>query len=249
MLPKRLLHIYDAGGKGDLSASLCQGSTLPSDTPYLTLSHRWGKQEFLKLTQENISQLEKHIPMDELSPTFRDAFYMTYSLGFSYIWIDSLCILQDDKQDWRQESEAMRRIYKGAACNIAAFSNQEDKEQGFLPLQRQIHPIVPPLVHIGWHASPSSAKSEALGRDFVITQKYPAQCLNDDDLYSRAWTFQEQLLVSGHVMPSSSICSANLNFEGSTHTALPGRPDLLGMQNIHMQRSMACGLERVLESR
>lgn len=151
--------------------------------------------------------------MHQLPPTFRDAVYMTHSLGFNYLWIDSLCILQDDKQDWRQESEAMCRIYKGAVCNIAAFSTQEDKEQGFLPLQRLIHPIVPPVVHIGWHASPASSESETLGRDFVITQENPAQDLKENDLYGRAWVLQEQLLVSGHAMLSSLVCSADLNFE------------------------------------
>jgi hypothetical protein len=194
-LPRRLIRIRSVEGTGELSASLCQGSALPSDNPYVTLSHRWGKQEFLKLTKENLSQLEQDIPIHRLSPSFRDALFMTNRLGLQYLWIDSLCIVQDDPEDWARECEAMCRIYKGALCNIAASSHQVDEGQGFLPIQRQRHPIVPPLVHVDWHASPIFPNNGTRGRDYIISEATLLHDLNKDELYSRAWVLQEQLLV------------------------------------------------------
>jgi hypothetical protein len=191
-LPKRLVRVDYV--KGELSASLCRGSTLSLDTQYLTLSHRWGKHEFLKLTRENIAQWEDSIPTDKLSPTFHDALYTTYSIGYRFLWIDSLCILQDDLQDWKLESEAMCRIYKGAVCNIAASARQSHGD-GFLRSSRSRNPVVPPLVHVDWHASPIIPSNGVRGRDFVITETSLVDDLHDDELYGRAWLLQEQLLV------------------------------------------------------
>jgi hypothetical protein len=55
-----------------------------------------------------------------LPKTYRDAFKITTSLGFRFLWIDSLCIIQDDDQDWQSQSSKMGLIYSSASCNIAA---------------------------------------------------------------------------------------------------------------------------------
>ncbi|KAF1973191.1 heterokaryon incompatibility, partial [Bimuria novae-zelandiae CBS 107.79] len=70
--------------------------------------------------EKNIKQWQSIIPIHELSAVFQDAVYTTHAMGFNFIWIDSLCIIQDDPQDWLQESKAMCQVYKGAVCNIAA---------------------------------------------------------------------------------------------------------------------------------
>lgn len=180
----------------ELSAYLCQGDTIPMDTQYLTLSHRWGEYTYPKLLKENMQQWQNGIPLDELSPTFRDALYMTHAMGFTFVWIDSLCIQQDDLSDWQNEAEAMCRIYKGAVCNLAASARQTEKRHGFLPLPRIGLPIIPPLVRVHWHCSPFSDGNDIRGRDFIITDGSPVDNLDEDELYSRAWLLQEQLLVS-----------------------------------------------------
>jgi hypothetical protein len=43
--------------------------------------------------------------------TFRDAFDLSNRLGISYLWIDSLCIIQDDDEDWQRESSSMGLVY------------------------------------------------------------------------------------------------------------------------------------------
>ena len=91
--------------------------------PYLTLSHRWGGpyQEYWT-TKANIDARSISLPYASLPPTFQDAITTTRRLGFEYIWIDSLCIVQDDPDELHAEMKKMEDIYSGAACTLAATS-------------------------------------------------------------------------------------------------------------------------------
>ena len=110
-------------------------------------------------------------------------------LGFQYIWIDSLCIVQDDPDDWKRESLSMHDIYKHATCNISASGFANGKE-GFILHKRRINPA-PVAVTLGRSSSQSSfEKTYYLGLD------YPWGIVRDGPIFDRAWTMQEQLLVS-----------------------------------------------------
>jgi hypothetical protein len=112
--PTRLLFVSN----GHLA--LVHTSKLPKRPLYLTLSHCWGNIEILKLRRSNIQDFEVEIPEQELCQTFKDAVFITRALGYQYIWIDSLCIIQDDPEDWRQEASTMSSVYSGTALNLAA---------------------------------------------------------------------------------------------------------------------------------
>ncbi|KAL9107667.1 MAG: hypothetical protein Q9227_007474 [Pyrenula ochraceoflavens] len=60
------------------------------------------------------------VPVEELTKTFRDAIEITRSFGLEYLWIDSLCIIQDSHSDWEHESMMMSSVYGGSTINIAA---------------------------------------------------------------------------------------------------------------------------------
>lgn len=66
---------------------------------YATLSHCWGTSYSLKLTSTSLQRLLKGIPISELGQTFQDAIFTAQSLGIQFIWIDSLCIFQDSRED------------------------------------------------------------------------------------------------------------------------------------------------------
>ncbi|KAK1520283.1 heterokaryon incompatibility protein [Colletotrichum costaricense] len=70
---------------------------------YMTLSHCWGLHPVIRTTSETINGHIKSLPMSKLPPTFRDAVLITRSLGVQYLWIESLCIVQDSKEDWELE--------------------------------------------------------------------------------------------------------------------------------------------------
>jgi len=89
---------------------------------YLTLSHCWGGLNLFNLTTDSLEQMQEQIPFERLCQTFQDAIHITRQLGFKYIWIDSLCIIQDNDEDWRQEASRMASVYGFSTLNIAAAS-------------------------------------------------------------------------------------------------------------------------------
>ncbi|KAF8858756.1 HET-domain-containing protein [Acephala macrosclerotiorum] len=91
--PTRLLEIFSGGVR--LRSTRERGI----HPHYVTLSHCWGTIPFFTLKQSNISSLHQSIPVRSLCKTFQDAIMITQRLGFSFIWIDSLCIIQDDEDD------------------------------------------------------------------------------------------------------------------------------------------------------
>jgi hypothetical protein len=116
--PTRLLSI--TAKDSPLSIRLCVGSEVPINANYMTLSHCWGSLSILTLTGNNIEALQKNIRPEQLCKTFRDAVDITRKLGIGYLWIDSLCILQDSIEDWNHESTLMAQVYGNSFCNIAA---------------------------------------------------------------------------------------------------------------------------------
>ncbi|RYO80485.1 hypothetical protein DL766_007370 [Monosporascus sp. MC13-8B] len=86
--------------------------------PYIALSHCWGplkdNAKFCTF-KYNIDQLRRSIEFERLPLTFKDAVSVVRGLGFRYIWIDSLCIIQDDQGDWEYEAARMEQVFSGAS--------------------------------------------------------------------------------------------------------------------------------------
>ncbi|KAH9215206.1 heterokaryon incompatibility protein-domain-containing protein [Leptodontidium sp. 2 PMI_412] len=119
-LPTRLLELNEPS-VGQLR--LRETCELLSHPAYVTLSHCWGDAQFFKLTGETHAQLARGIPLSLLAQTFQDTVLVAGRLGVKYLWIDSLCIIQDSLQDWRHESVSMCNVYKGSLFNIAAAAS------------------------------------------------------------------------------------------------------------------------------
>jgi hypothetical protein len=92
---------------------------------YLTLSHVWGNVDIAcKTSRCNLSQYEQSgIEISNLPPTFIEAILLTLDLNFQYIWIDSLCIIQDDPQDWQREAANMASVFLEATLTLSATSS------------------------------------------------------------------------------------------------------------------------------
>jgi hypothetical protein len=87
---------------------------------YVTLSHCWGDRHIVTTTKESLPRRKDGIEVSLLPKTFVDAIMITRKLKFRYLWIDSLCIIQDDEADWELESKEMAKIYKNSALTISA---------------------------------------------------------------------------------------------------------------------------------
>jgi Heterokaryon incompatibility protein (HET) len=72
--------------------------------------------------------MHSYIDPSLLPKTFQDALEVTRYFGVRYLWIDSLCILQDSQDDWRRESALTGQIYQDSYCNIAAMTAQDPTE-------------------------------------------------------------------------------------------------------------------------
>jgi hypothetical protein len=77
----------------------------------------------------------------DLPKTFREAIQFTRALSVQYLWIDSLCILQDSLEDWRHQSALMGEIYKNCFCNLAATGSSNS--QGGIFVERDLNMIRP----------------------------------------------------------------------------------------------------------
>jgi len=111
-LPRRVVDI------GDESIKLVE--TVGEVDSYICLSHCWGPAQIITTTRETLEERKRQIRPEDLSQTFKDAVEITRRLGVRYIWIDSLCILQGDKEDWAAEGANMANIYRNAYLTIAA---------------------------------------------------------------------------------------------------------------------------------
>jgi hypothetical protein len=81
---------------------------------YRTLSHSWGGHHPIVTTTSSLLKHQQGIQFNALPKTYQDAILITRKLGHQYIWIDSLCILQDSKFDWENEGAKMAEVYQNA---------------------------------------------------------------------------------------------------------------------------------------
>lgn len=95
---------------------------------YLALSHPWGVPPHFCTSTENLEQHKKGILFEQLPKTFRDAVTVTRKLGFRYLWIDSLCIVQGPNGDFDVEGKRMEAIFSNANCVLAASSAKGQRD-------------------------------------------------------------------------------------------------------------------------
>lgn len=165
---------------------------------YLILSYCWGKGNGrARTTQLNLQERHGAIQIKDLPPTIKQAIEVTRQLGFRYIWIDAICIVQahsmppkhDELEDWRREAPKMGQYYRNAVLTIAATA-ATDSEDGFITQRCSQRYPVPPCP-IGLWVKDGKATSEA----FVIPgTPSDTNQVGYAPLYTRGWTLQERVL-------------------------------------------------------
>jgi hypothetical protein len=115
-LPTRFLRVT----RSAIYLTYSDAITVDEVVSYVTLSHRWGSRICFQLTHANLDELRAGVELTALPLLFRDAAWLAYELGYRYLWIDSLCIVQGDFEDWTRESAQMCENYAGSSLNIAA---------------------------------------------------------------------------------------------------------------------------------
>ncbi|KAH6720893.1 heterokaryon incompatibility protein-domain-containing protein [Leptodontidium sp. MPI-SDFR-AT-0119] len=156
-------------------------------TEYLTLSHCWGGIQIFSLVKANIERLKVSIPITSLSRVFQDAILTTIELGFNYLWIDSLCIIQDSDggEDWVRESPTMDRIYCNSVCNLSA-TGFRDGEHGLF-VDTDVRETFPPSIDC------SKFVSEKIEYSIMSTFDWTRE-VSGGPLSARGWVFQEHIM-------------------------------------------------------
>jgi hypothetical protein len=116
MLPRRLLDLESMGDD-----SLCTiTDQVTEKNKYAALSYCWGGKATVETTKSNLASHQIGIKKCLLPKTIFDAINATRRLGIRYLWVDALCIVQDDETDWKSEASKMGQIYRRAVVTLAA---------------------------------------------------------------------------------------------------------------------------------
>lgn len=172
----------------DLRPSKSTSSNSPHLTeefcgPYVALSHCWGNTRCIITEKNNIESHKKGIPLQHLPKTLQDAIVFTKGIGLRYLWIDSLCIIQDDMNDWKNEAAKMADVYRNAYCTIAAAGSKDDEEGIFIKRSEQ------DVCVLRYNAANTYIAATYAEDDVAAMLE-----LHKSPLSNRAWTLQERLL-------------------------------------------------------
>ncbi|KAF4815410.1 hypothetical protein CGCTS75_v013069 [Colletotrichum tropicale] len=187
-MPNRLLDVgtLDSGSIIKLvqpDSDLCN--------PYVTLSYCWGKGEkHFITTSETIQARRDGIDINQLPQTLRDAVTLTRMVGVRYLWIDSLCICQDDLKDWERESAQMAAVYSNSYLTLAAVKSG-DTNGGLLSART-------PHTYFKLPRKGSSPDEYILATALTLDHDNVHQFhmrMKKEPLTKRAWGFQERVLA------------------------------------------------------
>lgn len=186
--PTRLLQL------GELKIKVILPAEEDDLGPYVALSYSWGSNpQFLRLTASNIQQLRTGIPYTDLPTAFQEAIQLIKCLSISYLWIDSLCIIQSgagSTEDWCFEATRMQDIYSNCVLNIS--------------LSQAAHPMQSCLRESCLDAIPPfeiptrkifSGNDNANRSHIIVYRDYYQYTLYEQPLGRRAWALQEWLLA------------------------------------------------------
>lgn len=184
---------------------------------YLTLSHCWGVPSTQpKTLRANIRSRMKNIAWNNLNQTYKDAVTITRRLGFRYIWIDSLCIVQDNSEEWEAAAGGMADIFANSFLTICA-SHAKDGSVGIFADRQPSNGAEPStaLPNVSLRTTVRSQTTVGVERDVTICARLLArhyfQGIADDHyvehlslwqrprpveepLFFRAWALQERIL-------------------------------------------------------
>ncbi|KAJ4992973.1 heterokaryon incompatibility protein [Stagonosporopsis vannaccii] len=193
-LPTRVIDVSE--GPESVHLRISQG--VPGQ--YVALSHSWGGYKPIETTRATLRQHCDSISFGDSSKTFKDAAQVCRDLGYKYLWIDSLCIVQDDSEDWATEAGKMSQVYRNAALTISAEGAADAREGLFLQrmpssqLQNQVElQSQAPSGHLGKifiRTRAANTQRSCIVRSFV----HASDSVSESRLASRAWILQERLL-------------------------------------------------------
>lgn len=195
-LPTRLIHLSDTNGLQ--SARLVSTASLPPSTRYIALSYCWGPpsrdKPQLTTVLSNFNAHEQDIPLSSMPLTFQDLIALAKQLGLCYIWIDALCIIQDDDFDWQRESSRMFSVYRNAHLTVVSAGGPSC-HSGFLQRAANLPSATIPFTS-------SLPQNNSVSGSYILCPLRDRRAWEADAPHhmfhtswsTRGWTFQEDIM-------------------------------------------------------
>ncbi|KAF2679352.1 HET-domain-containing protein [Lentithecium fluviatile CBS 122367] len=187
-VPTRLL---DISGPPKAPIKVIETGKASVRSPYATLSHCWGRKPIHCLMPDNYKRYveEEGVPWHLLTRNFQEAIEVARFLGIKYIWIDSLCIIQDGI-DFKKEGEKMHAVYRNSYCNIAIVDSEDST--GGLFRKREPGDVAPVMYQPDLQDDSGMFGNKAWR--VLASDMYETELLKTK-LYVRGWVFQERMLA------------------------------------------------------
>ncbi|KAF5977557.1 hypothetical protein FBULB1_6489 [Fusarium bulbicola] len=227
-IPDRLIDV-----RGDQLSLVLTKHFQPRDAEshrYTALTYCWGPEPYaskqLKTTSVNIHQHLQHIPASSLPQVIKDAVAVTRTLFIPFLWVDALCILQDDTSDWDKQCAVMERIYGNAHLSLAAASS-DNCEEGFIKKKDRI------VLH--FRRTPHDI--QAFGIYSPPYAEHTGIEISLSAWFQRGWTFQERLASTRILVFAKEnihlICKFSSESWGRERISPLGHYDMLDRVAIH----------------
>ncbi|KAK2758321.1 hypothetical protein FQN54_004167 [Arachnomyces sp. PD_36] len=222
--PARLIYVGERGQE-----RLVEGES--SDKIYIALSHRWGPKTWLaRTTLGNVEERKLRINPDTFPQTFQDAIATTRRLGLQYLWIDSLCIVQDNDDELAMECSRMELIFSQAYSVIAATSPYSTYN-GFLSRHgMEGKPLTLPngqeVPYLRVQATDPNFRRDVL----------------QESMHTRGWVFQERALARHtiHFATSQAYWECEDSVIGESGTDETFKGDLFSSSDFPRDRDLGC---------
>ncbi|KAI0121570.1 HET-domain-containing protein [Hypoxylon sp. NC0597] len=157
---------------------------------FAILSYCWGGDQPVQLTRHSIGRLGDGIPISQLPKTLRDAAWLTSEIGLEYLWIDALCVVQDDVKDKNHEIPRMELYYGHSTVTICAASAAKYSEGFLLSREEDVADYsIGPLQLRVKTSTGASGYVQAVEEADNFNLKRP-----QEPIALRGWTLQESLL-------------------------------------------------------
>jgi hypothetical protein len=179
--PTRLLHF----GRQDQNLRLVISKDHSPSSTYITLSHRWPPKLNVQLKSSTMAEFQHGVEISRLPQVFQDSVKIAQRLGISYLWIDALCIQQDeDLSDWIIESQNMNKVYSKAFLNISATLSSDGGGSESLLRERDKDPTLPTKIKLD---------VDGTQQDYIIVDSNSwVDEIDNAPLNNRGWVFQER---------------------------------------------------------
>ncbi|KAI4632236.1 uncharacterized protein J4E87_001708 [Alternaria ethzedia] len=192
-----------------------------------SLSYVWGETSPFATTRANIEANKRGIDTDQLPKTFQDAILIAREMGIGYLWIDSLCICQDDSEDWSRETSRMASVYSNAYIMLSATGSPSSTSGLSIFSPNRPAPIYSPFEYTTTDGIKGTLHAFSSSRETAAKPSWAGNnaMLKTEPLSQRGWALQERWLAPRvlHFGTEQMFFECYCSFLSEQGFYLPGR--------------------------